>query len=147
VQTQNALRHAEAGRTLSEERFTKVFQASPIAFSITTVEEGLFIDVNEAFERRYGYTRAELLGHTIFDIRIWDDSGERVRMLQEIREQGRVRNRVTRFRKSSGEIVDTFYSADLIELDGRECFLAVSEDLPEGSELQMPLARRFEINS
>ena len=147
VQTQNALRHAETSRTLSEERFTKVFQTSPIAFSITTVEEGVFIDVNEAFERRYGYTRGELLGRTVFDIRIWDDSGERVRILQEIREQGRLRNRVTRFRKSSGEIVDTFYSVDLIELDGRECFLAVSEDLPEPPELQLPLARRFEINS
>ena len=139
VQTQNALRVAEAGRTLSEERFSKVFQASPIAFSITTVAEGLFIDVNEAFERRYGYTRGELLGRTVFDIGFWDDSGERVRMLQEIRERGRVRNRVTRFRKSSGEIVDTFYSADLIELDGRECFLAVSEDLPQAAELRLPL--------
>ncbi len=139
VQTQNALRHAEAGRTLSEERFTKVFQASPIAFSITTLEEGVFIDVNEAFERRYGYTRGELLGRTVFEIRFWDDSGERVRMLQEIRERGRVRNRITRFRKNSGEIVDTFYSADLIERDGRECFLAVSEDLPQGAELQSPL--------
>jgi hypothetical protein len=68
-------------------------------------------------------------------------------MLQEIREHGRVRNRVTRFRKSSGEILDTLYSADLIELDGRECFLAVSDALPESSELQLPLARRCEINS
>ena len=146
-QAQNALRQAETGRTLSEERFTKVFRASPIAFSITTVEEGLFIDVNEAFERRYGYTRGELLGRTVFDIRFWDDSSQRVRMLQEIRTQGRLRSRITRFRKRSGEIVDTFYSADLIELDGRECFLAVSEDLPERPELQLPLARRFEIDS
>jgi PAS domain S-box-containing protein len=130
-QTQNALRQAEAGRTLSEERFAKVFRSSPIAFSITTVEEGLFIDVNEAFERRYGYTREELLARTVFDIRIWDDPSERVRILQEIRQQGRVRNRITRFRKHCSEIVDTFYSADLIELDGRECVLAVSEDLPE----------------
>ena len=129
-ETQNALRQAETGRTLSEERFTKVFRSSPIAFSITTVAEGLFIDVNEAFERRYGYTRAELLGRTVFDVRIWNEPAERVRMLQEIREQGRVRNRITRFRKHCGEIVDTFYSADLIELDGRECFLGVSEDLP-----------------
>jgi PAS domain S-box-containing protein len=138
-QTQKALRQAETGRTLSEERFAKVFRSSPIAFSITTVEEGLFIDVNEAFERRYGYTRGELLGRTVFDIRVWDDPGERVRMLQEIREQGRVRNRITRFRKHCCEVVDTFYSADLIELDGRECVLAVSEDLPERLELRSSL--------
>jgi len=141
-QTQNALRQAEAGRTLSEERFSKVFRSSPIAFSITTVKEGLFIEVNEAFERRYGYSRAQLLGRTVFDIKIWDDPGERARMLREIRQQGRVRNRITRFRKRSGDIADTFYSADLIELDGRECFLAVSEDLPSRGDLQLPLARQ-----
>jgi hypothetical protein len=74
------------------------------------------------------------------NIKIWDDPAERGRMLQEIRAQGRVRNRITRFRKCCGEVVDTFYSADLIELDGRECFLAASEDLPERAELQLPVA-------
>lgn len=138
-QTQNALRKAEAGRTLSEERFAKIFRSSPIAFSITTFEEGLFIDVNEAFERRYGYTRDELLGRTVFDIRVWDDPSERAWMLQEIRQRGRVRNCITRLRKRCCEIVDTVYSADLIELDGRDCVFAVSEDLPERAELQSSL--------
>ncbi|MGC1595623.1 MAG: PAS domain S-box protein [Candidatus Acidiferrales bacterium] len=107
-QTQNALREAEHGRALSEEKFAKVFRSSPIAFSITTVEEGRFLDVNEAFERRYAYAREELLGRTVFDIGLWDDPGERMRMLAEIREHGRVSNRVTRFRKHSGEAIDTF---------------------------------------
>jgi len=141
-QTQNALWRAEQGRELSEERFTKVFRSSPIAFSITTVEEGRFLDVNEAFERRYGYLRGELVGRTVFDIGIWQDPSERLRMRKEVREQGHVRNRITRFRKRSGEAVDTFYSADLIMLDGLECFLAVSEDVPERAEWEAPLARR-----
>jgi PAS domain S-box-containing protein len=140
--TQNALRQAEQGRELSEERFTKVFRSSPIAFSITTVEEGRFVDVNEAFERRYGYLRGELVGRTVFDIGIWDDPSERLRMRKEVREQGRIRNRITRFRKRSGEVVDTFYSADFIVLGGLECFLAVSEDVPERAEWEAPLARR-----
>jgi PAS domain S-box-containing protein len=141
-QTQKALRQAQQDRELSEERFTKVFRSSPIAFSVTTVAEGRFLDVNEAFERRYGYAREELLGRTVFDIGIWDDPAERSQMRQEVHEQGRVRNRITRFRKRSGETIDTFYSADLIELDGLECLLAVSEDLPEPREFRVLLARR-----
>jgi PAS domain S-box-containing protein len=133
--TQNALSEAEQHRQLSEERFAKVFRASPIAFSITTLAEGRFIDVNQAFERRYGYLREELVGRTVFDIGIWVDPGDRARMQREIRELGRVQNRVTRFRRRSGEVVDTHYSADVITLDGRECLLAVSEDLPEGELL------------
>jgi PAS domain S-box-containing protein len=60
---QQALRQAEQGRTLSEDRFSKVFRSSPIPFSITTIGEGRFVDVNEAFERRYGYSRDQLLRH------------------------------------------------------------------------------------
>jgi PAS domain S-box-containing protein len=144
-QTQNALRQAEESRELSEEKFTRIFRSSPIAFSITSVDEGRFLDVNEAFERRYGYAREELLGRTVFDIGIWDDPGERKRMLEEIREHGPVRNRVTRFRKHSGEAIDTFYSAEIMAIEGSDCVLAVSEDLPERAESETPLARRAAI--
>jgi PAS domain S-box-containing protein len=135
-ETEQALQHAEKRRTLSEEKFTKVFRSSPIAFSITTVAEGRFIEVNEAFERRYGYSCKELLGRTVFDIGIWNNPGERPQMLDEVRERGQVRNRITRFRTRSGDMLDTIYSADIIELDGQHCLLAVSEDLLDRGNLQ-----------
>jgi PAS domain S-box-containing protein len=138
-ETEQALQQAEKSRTLSEDKFTKVFRSSPIAFSITTVAEGRFVDVNEAFERRYGYSCKELLGRTVFDIGVWDNPGERSQMLNQVREQGQVRNRITRFRTHSGELLDTIYSADIIELDGQQCLLAVSEDLPNRANLQISL--------
>jgi PAS domain S-box-containing protein len=134
-ETEQALQQAEKSRTLSEEKFTKVFRSSPIAFSITTVAEGRFIDVNDAFERRYGYSCKDLIGRTVFDIGVWDNPDERSQMLDQVREQGQVRNRITRFRTRSGELLDTIYSADIIELDGRQCLLAVSEDLPHRANL------------
>ena len=141
-QTQNALRQAQESRELSEEKFSRVFRSSPVAFSITTAGEGRFLDVNEAFERRYGYAREELLGRTVFDIGIWDDPGERVRTLQHIHDEGRVTNRITRFRKRSGEAIDTFYSAEIMAIEGCDCVLAVSEDPPGRAELEAPLARK-----
>ncbi len=72
-QTEQALQKAEEGRTRSEERFTRIFRSSPIAFSITTVADGRFVDVNDAFERRYGYCREQLIGRTVFDIGISAD--------------------------------------------------------------------------
>jgi PAS domain S-box-containing protein len=145
-ETEQALQQAEKSRTLSEDKFTKVFKSSPIAFSITTVAEGRFIEVNEAFERRYGYSSKELVGRTVFEVSVWDDPGERARMLGQVRAQGQVRNRITRFRTRSGELLDTIYSADIIELDGQQCLLAVSEDLPhpanrESLDLKATVAR------
>jgi PAS domain S-box-containing protein len=139
--TKQALRKAEKDRTLSEERFTKVFRSSPIAFSITTIEEGRILDVNDAFERRYGYSRQDVLDRTVFEIGIWDDPTERQRMLVELREHG-VRNRITRFRRSTGEPIETIYSAETIELDGRECLLAVSEDVPSQTKAETGSARK-----
>jgi PAS domain S-box-containing protein len=139
--TEHALRKAEEGRTLSEERFTKVFRSSPIAFSITTIEEGRILDVNYAFERRYGYLRQDVLDRTVFEIGIWDDPTERQRMLVELREHG-VRNRITCFRRSTGEPIETIYSAETIELDGRECLLAVSEDVPNQTNAETGSARK-----
>jgi PAS domain S-box-containing protein len=138
-QTQHALREAQEGRALSEQRFAKVFRSSPIAFSITTVDEGRYVDINEAFERRYGYSRDQLLGRTVFDIGVWDNPDERPQVLDEVRKHGQVRNRITTFRTRSGELLDTIYSADIIELDGQQCLLAVSEDLPDRVNLQVSL--------
>jgi PAS domain S-box-containing protein len=130
-QAQRALREARENRASSEERFRKIFRSSPIAFSITTMDDGRIVDVNEAFERRYGYSREGIVGRTVFEIGIWADLSDRVRMLDEMREKGSVRNRLTRLRKSSGEPIDTAYSVETIELDGIPCLLAVSADLSE----------------
>jgi PAS domain S-box-containing protein len=140
-QTQQALQKAEENRAFSEEKFTKVFRASPIPFSITTVAEGRFIDVNEAFEHRYGYSRGELIGGTVLEIGIWDDPDDRSQMLREIRERGSIRNHATRLRNSSGGAIETIYSAQAIQLDGQQCILAVTEDLLDHARLQASLAR------
>jgi PAS domain S-box-containing protein len=139
---EHALQQAEESRTLSEDKFMKVFNSSPITFSVTTVAEGRFIDVNEAFERRYGYLRKDILGRTVFDIGIWDNPSERHQMLEEVGRQGRVRNRITRFRTRTGELVETIYSADTIELEGEECLLAVSEDVVDRTNIQISLGHK-----
>jgi PAS domain S-box-containing protein len=130
-QAEVALEQSEEGRRVSEEKFQKVFRSSPIPFSITTVNEGRFVDVNAAFERRYGYSRAEVLGRTVHELKIWEDPSDRVRMITQLQQGGPIRNVITRLRTKSGEIKLTAYSADKIQFDGQSCILAVSEDLPE----------------
>ncbi len=124
-----ALDQSEADRRLSDEKFQKIFDSSPIAFSITTLEEGRFLEVNAAFESRYGYRREEVLGRTVHELRIWEDLADRKFMLKQLCRGEPIRNVVTRLRTKSGEIKVTAYSADRIQFDGQSCVLAVSEDL------------------
>lgn len=126
---EQALDQSEAGRRVSEEKFQKIFHSSPIAFSITTLEEGRFLEVNAAFEDRYGYSRQEILGHTVSELRIWDDPADRRLLMTQLRRGGPIRNVITRLRTKSGEIKLTAYYADRILFEGQTCILAVSEDV------------------
>jgi PAS domain S-box-containing protein len=126
---EQALDQSEAGRRVSEEKFQKIFHSSPIAFSITTLEEGRFLEVNAAFEGRYGYSRQEILGHSVSELRIWEDPADRRLLVTQLRRGGPIRNVITRLRTKSGEIKLTAYSADRIQFDGQTCILALSEDV------------------
>jgi len=136
---QQALRLSEEGRTLSEERFTKIFRSSPLPFSITTLVEGCILEVNDAFEERYGYSREQLVGRTVSEIGLWDDPADRQRLVEKIRKHKHVANLVTSLRKSSRAVIDTIVSAQVVELDGRQCLLAVSDDLPTVIDLNSRL--------
>ncbi len=128
---ERALDQSEAGRRVSEDKFQKIFHSSPVAFSITTLEEGRFLEVNAVFECRYGYRREEVLGHTVYELGIWEDPADRKLLLAQLGRGGPVRNVITRLRTKDGEIKLTAYSADRIQFDGQACILAVSEDVPQ----------------
>ena len=132
-QAQAALVESEEGRRLSEQKFQKVFRSSPVPFSITTLAEGRFLDVNAAFEYRYGYSRADVIGHTVHELGIWEDPSESRLMVAQL-QQGPIRNLITRLRMKSGVIRTTAYSADKILFDGQSCVLAVSEFLCENDQ-------------
>jgi len=128
-QAEAALAAAEGGRRLSEDKFQKVFRSSPVPFSITTLKEGRFLDINAAFECRYGYSRAEVLGRTVHDLNIWEDPADQAFMFEQLQRGDPIRNIITRLRTKSGEIKLTAYSADRIQFDGQSCIFALSEDL------------------
>ena len=126
---ERALSQSERGRQASEEKFQDIFHSSPIAFSITTLEEGRFLEVNAAFVERYGYSRGEVLGRTVQELRIWEDPADRRLLVAQLKRGSPVRNVITRLRTKSGVIKLTAFSARRIQFDGQVSILAVSEDV------------------
>jgi PAS domain S-box-containing protein len=131
LKTQRALDQVEEQRLISEESFHAVFRSSPIAFSITTLEGGRFLEVNTSFEQRYGYSRLEVIGHTIYELGFWKEATDRTMMVAQLQLGGSVRNLMTHLRAKSGELKLTALSADRIQFQGQSCVLAVSADLPQ----------------
>jgi len=127
--TETALARSEDSRRSFEEKFERVFESCPLPFSITTLKEGRFLDVNAAFEHRYGYSRNEVVGRTVQELRIWEDPADRGLMLARLNQGAPIRNMMARLRTKSGQIKLTAYSASKIQFEGETCILAISEDV------------------
>ncbi|MFS8117635.1 MAG: PAS domain S-box protein [Microcoleus sp.] len=117
--------------SLSEEKFSKAFRSSPDPMTITTFAEGLFIEVNDSFLSALGYFREEIVAHTVPELNIWVRPQDRVDFRQSLQEQGVVRNQECEFQMKSGSVVVCLLSAELINLDGELCMLAVMTDITD----------------
>jgi PAS domain S-box-containing protein len=61
----------EEALRLSEERFSKAFNASPCTMAITSLKDGRFLDVNDNFCHIVGFAREEIIGHTSLEVGFW----------------------------------------------------------------------------
>jgi PAS domain S-box-containing protein len=143
-------KQAEKALQESEEKFSKAFRSSPETIAITTIKEGKFIEVNESFSHITGYTRGEVIGYTSIGINIWATPDERSRMLQIMKEQGRVYNEEFSFRMKSGEIRTWLFSGEKIDIGGEPCIISITTDITERKkaeeELKQALARLAATN-
>jgi two-component system, cell cycle sensor histidine kinase and response regulator CckA len=131
-----ARRRTEEELLKSEERFSKAFRLSPLAITISTEMDGRYLDVNDAFLLMVGYTRSDIIGRTASELGYWVRPAYRLEMVQKLEEGGRVRGLRTQYATSTGEIREAEVSAELIELEGQACVLAITRDITESLRLE-----------
>ncbi|HVG21245.1 MAG TPA: PAS domain S-box protein [Blastocatellia bacterium] len=122
---------AEEAMRQSEERFSKAFNASPHPMSITTLDEGRYIDVNDALLRDVGYSREEIIGRTVTELDVYVDPGDRAKIFRALEERGSIRDMDIKFRAKGGETLFFSLSADIISLNGQRCLLTASHNVTE----------------
>ncbi len=125
------IRRAEDLQHQSEERFSKIFQASPEAIVIARLSDGRYLEVNQAWLDIFGYSREETVGRTSLDLGIWVDPPDRARLVEQVLERGAVRDFEARFRKKSGAIIDALISAEVIDIDGEAHVIAPLTDITD----------------
>ena len=134
-------KRAEEELRKSEENFSKIFQASPDLIAITTLDQGIYRDVNESFLRVTGYSKKEVIGRSSSDIEIWEKSENRDKIIKEIKEQGFVRNYEERYRTKDGSLRNMLCSCELIDVGDERCIISASKDITERKRLEGELRR------
>ncbi len=122
--TEHALRE-------SEEKFRLAFSSSPDAININRLRDGLYLDINDGFTELTGFTREDVAGKTSFDINIWHDPGDRMKLVRELKENGFCDNLEAQFRRKDGSLTTALMSARAISLNGEPHIISITRDISE----------------
>ncbi len=135
-------RRAEEELRLSEEKFTKAFQNSPDSININRLADGVYLAVNEGFERMSGYCADEAIGKSSTEINIWVDQGERGQLILELMEKGSLDQTERIVRTKDGTLKNCLTSARLITINGEPCIIASSRDMTLQKKAEQTIRRR-----
>ena len=132
-------KHAEEKLLVSEEKFSKAFHLGPDAVTITSTEDGRYIEVNDSFLRLTGYARNELIGRTAVELGVWANPKDRQQVVALLNRSSEFRDLEIRIAIKSGEVRTVQMSAHTIELGGQTCILAIIRDVTERRALELQL--------
>jgi len=133
-------RQSERALKESEERFRKVFQASPVAICITSLDRGQLLDANEAYWNLTGYDAQTSIGRTAEELEMWDSMDDRKKFVEDIKRDRSIVNPNYQFlvyETLQPRSAIAFY--ELIEIDAQPCILSMFYDVTEQRRAQNEL--------
>ena len=125
----------------SEERYRTAFRTSPDAINITRVSDGLYLDVNQGFERMSGWTHSESVGRTATELGIWSNVADRQRLVDNLKRGGRCANLEADFVRKDGSIFNGLMSAEKVRFNDVDCLLSVTRDITEKKQAEERIQR------
>lgn len=134
-------RRAKEELERARRKYETVFDVTPLALSISTMEEGRFLEINEGFEQLYGYEREAVLGRTVEELGLWADPRSRAQHIRQLEQSGAVSGADVELRTRAGETFEALFAARRLTVDGRECVLAAIQDISDRVEAKRELER------
>ncbi len=128
----------------SEEKFRSAFESNAALVAISTIKDGRFIDVNEAFLETLGYSREEVIGKTSGQLGMFEDPRNRQEMLEMMVQDKPVRNQEVIIRGADGRRLVGLFSAVILKGSvGESHLLTVMNDITDrkSAEIQFHLSQ------
>ncbi len=126
----------------SEEKFSKAFRANPVGIAITELETGKYLEINDSLARLTGYSSEEMVGRSTVELGVWSSAQERNRALQSLRNGGALRDLEMQMHVREGGDRTILYNGELIDLGGKQCIVALVEDITDRKRAQEDLVSK-----
>jgi len=115
----------------SEKKYKNLFHHSPLPKFIYDIETLAILDLNNAFLKKYGYTREEMLNLKTFHLVAPNDYENALDVLEKVRENGKFSETFLKTLSKSGECVYIIAQSNEIEFDEKRARLVLITDVTE----------------
>jgi PAS domain S-box-containing protein len=137
-------KQAQAALRKSEQKFSVIFEKSAFAGTLSRLPNGMIVNVNEEFERVFGFTKEEVIGRTSLELGINPDSEGRARLTAELQARGSVRNHELTLVTKSGVPRLFLLNIDMVEIGEENYILQTAQDITERKQAEEALRQREE---
>lgn len=118
----------------TEERFSKAFDASPLAMAIQTSAEGRFVDANGSFLELTGLTTGQLVGRSAAELKLWRENDTKIIQAARVRE--RVRGQQFVLQRVDGKSRSALMWTEPIMVGNEASLLIIVEDVSDRLKLE-----------
>ncbi|MCX5832012.1 MAG: PAS domain S-box protein [Deltaproteobacteria bacterium] len=139
IEELNCLRLEQIEQTrVTSEKFTKAFLQNSIPMTITTVKEGRFFDVSDAFLQLVGLKRHEVIGHTSREAGFITEE-QRAFFYNELSKKGRVENLEMEVRPKGRGYRYGLFNVVMMSINNANYLLTTIQDITERKQAEAAL--------
>jgi|GEM_PF-1589039 len=115
----------------SENKFKLAFRNNPSPMSISELDNGVFVDVNDAFLRTLKCKREDIIGKSLLKLDIFVSLQELINIVQKIRKQKSISNFRLDFKTFDSELRTCLLFSDIIAINNKEHMVSTFVDITE----------------
>lgn len=124
-------KRAEESLRQSEQKFSVIFEKAAFAAALSRLPDGVMVNVNEAFEKAFGYTKQEVMGKTSLELGINPDNESRKHILAGLQARGSAHDMEITLRTKSGSARFFLLNIDLVSINDEKYILQTAQDITE----------------
>lgn len=128
-ETNEELTAANALLAESESKFRTVFQNAPIPISISEMNTGICLDVNNRFLENSKVTREQVVGRRLTDVFSLINPGDEARLIEVLKQEGEIDGYPIATENAGGSRRDSLLSVYPVEINNVLCALSMLADI------------------
>lgn len=130
----------------ANEKFSVAFDNAPLMIGISSLDAGVYIDVNRKFHELTQYDREEIIGKSAVELGILSQA-DRERMMEVLDRDGWLSNFELNLRNKAGETLIVKHWGKIITISDKKYLLSTVLDVSEQRKMELQFAQAQKMES